>query len=406
MKRWGIRVGDALEELRETEDGSVHCVVTSPPYWGLRDYGVDGQIGLEETPEEYVERLIEVFREVRRVLRDDGTLWLVLGDTYNAGRNGGHPGGGAQWNPGETKHQNRSGVNAPRLKPKDLVGIPWRVAFALQADGWWLRSAIVWAKGISFLAEYSGSVMPESVRDRPTSAHEYVFLLSSSERYFYDADAVRETALHEGRVVSYDGSQKNTGHENRTYPGQDGDREIVVSGRNLRDVWAINPKPFPEAHFAIFPPELVEPCIKAGTSETGACVDCGAPWERVVERDGVRTRGSARYAYRDDGQPLSGDNRFDPENRASFNVGDKPITPRETVGWRSICDCNTEDTLPCTVLDPFCGAGTTGVVALRLGRSFVGIELNPEYAEMARRRIDGDSPLFNRFTEVQAGDDR
>jgi len=274
-----LYVADVLDGLAELPDGSVHCCVTSPPYWGLRDYGTDGQLGLESTPEEYVENMVKVFREVRRVLRDDGTLWLNLGDSYynyrpmKKGDNRAHAFGTERdcfrGLPDDNSGTKRGRVVAG-LKEKDLVGIPWRVAFALQADGWWLRSDIIWAKP---------NPMPESVRDRPTKAHEYIFLLTKAERYFYDADAVAEPST-----------------------GQNGTR-------NRRTVWTITTKPYPEAHFAVFPPELPEICIKAGCPEGG------------------------------------------------------------------------------TVLDPFAGAGTTLMVALRLGRKSIGIEINGEYAKLSMKRI-------------------
>jgi site-specific DNA-methyltransferase (adenine-specific)/site-specific DNA-methyltransferase (cytosine-N4-specific) len=274
-----ILLGDVRERLADVEPGSVQTCVTSPPYWGLRDYGHDGQLGLESTPDEYVARMVGVFREVRRVLADDGTLWLNLGDSYatGAGKVGDHPGGGVQgasWR-GATTSPNRLPIEG--FKPKDLVGIPWRVAFALQADGWWLRQDIIWHKP---------NPMPESVTDRCTKSHEYLFLLAKSERYFYDGEAIAEPALHSDT-------------------------------RNRRSVWTIATKPFKGAHFAVMPEALAEPCVLAGS--------------------------------------------------------------------------RADD----LVLDPFSGSGTVGVVALRHGRRFVGVELNPEYAEIARDRIEGDQPMFN-----------
>jgi len=314
---WEIREGDALHLLREMPDTSVHCCVTSPPYWGLRDYGAEGQIGLEATPDEYVARMVEVFRDVRRVLRDDGTCWVNLGDSYNAAGREGH--GTRIGHKQQTNRASGSGADSNRptdraLKPKDLVGIPWRVAFALQSDGWYLRQDIIWAKP---------NPMPESVADRCTKAHEYVFLLSKSERYHYDAGAIAEAAICAGRVTEYDGTQKNANVDptlQRTrLGGANGSQSVTVGDtRNRRSVWTIPTAPYPGAHFATFPPALVEPCILAG------CPDGG------------------------------------------------------------------------TVLDPFSGSGTTGMVALRHGRSYVGLELNPAYAALSRTRIDGDCPLFNR----------
>ncbi|MBY6273924.1 MAG: hypothetical protein CW346_17265, partial [Bacillaceae bacterium] len=225
-------------------------MVTSPPYFGLRNYGVDGQIGLESTVEEYVQTMVEVFREVRRVLRKDGTLWLNLGDSYNGsgGAGGDYAEGGLK--EGQPKYPGR---RLDGLKPKDLIGVPWRVAFALQADGWYLRSDIIWSKP---------NPMPESVTDRPTKAHEYVFLLAKSERYFYDADAIREP-----HTVDWIGRNIKSAKGNKDR--NDGGKACETgnpAGRNKRSVWEISTKPFPEAHFATFPPELPEICILAGTS--------------------------------------------------------------------------------------------------------------------------------------------
>jgi len=347
--------------LSELPEKSVQCVVTSPPYWGLRDYGtakweggdpncnheppegaqwtewydnnrqqaaakmawykkdgscrcgavrVDSQIGLEMTPDEYVASMVEVFRGVWRVLRDDGTLWLNLGDSYaGGGRNAGNP----LENTSKLQRGNiHSMVSGPRpvplgLKAKDLVGIPWKVAFALQADGWYLRSDIIWAKG---------SCMPENIYDRPTKSHEYLFLLAKSREYYYDQDAIREpygsAQEHQKRKVLY--ASHGDGETSR---GR-GDGHNVLgdldSGRNKRSVWHINPKPYSGAHFATYPPKLIEPCVLAGTKP-----------------------------------------------------GD-------------------------TVLDPFSGSGTTGYVANRLRRNYVGTDLNPDYLPLAEKRILGLDP--------------
>lgn len=266
--------GDCIAGLRTLPDASVHCCVTSPPYWGLRDYGHDGQIGLESTPEAYVARMVEVFREVRRVLRDDGTLWLNLGDSYNnagsskngTGLDGKQRGGatGADGECGYKKRDLRHALKGSGVKHKDLVGIPWRVAFALQADGWWLRQDIIWHKP---------NPMPESVRDRCTKAHEYVFLLTKSERYFYDAEAVSEALSGKphapGNKCSTDG-----GHMRNDFGTDAMQRVWGASGRrNRRSVWTVTTKPYSGAHFAVMPPDLVEPCIKAGCPEGGTVLD-------------------------------------------------------------------------------------------------------------------------------------
>jgi DNA modification methylase len=331
-----IKLGDCLESLRAMPDKSVHCCVTSPPYFGLRDYGVDGQIGLEPTPDEFVQALVAVFREVRRVLRDDGTLWLNLGDSYaNDGKWGGNSGG----KHATALHGNTSiGRTKVRtgLKPKELIGIPWRVAFALQADGWYLRQDIIWQKP---------NPMPESVRDRCTKAHEYIFLLSKSPRYYYDAEAVKEPAAESSiqrwaqDVESQAGSDRVPGKTNGSMKAVGGqrskrysfsretattpppgapsqhrpdreDKDYAGELRNRRSVWTVSTRPYKGAHFATFPSKLIEPCILAGC-------------------------------------PVGG-----------------------------------------TVLDPFGGSGTTAGVALAHDRNAVLCELNPEYAELVPARIE------------------
>jgi DNA modification methylase len=318
-----ILVGDVFDRLADIEAGSVQTCVTSPPYWGLRDYGHDGQLGLESTPDEYVARMVDVFRSVRRVLADDGTVWLNLGDSYTSG-------GRADRDADDKLRQRGMDLrpNTPHdLKAKDLVGIPWRVAFALQADGWWLRQDIIWHKP---------NPMPESVTDRCTKSHEYVFLLAKSARYFYDHDAIAEQAgasnYHDATGGGYapvgqqahTGSRKSENKERKaaTLRGAPSDGvcgNVPWEGttRNRRSVWTIATKPFAGAHFAVMPTALAEPCVLAGS-----------------------------------------------------RPGD-------------------------LVLDPFTGSGTVGVVALRHGRNFVGTELNAEYAEIAERRICDDAPMFN-----------
>jgi DNA modification methylase len=282
--------GDARAVMAQMEPESVHCVVTSPPYWGLRDYGQPGQLGLEPTPEEYVADMVEVFREVRRVLRSDGTVWLNLGDSYANDLKWGGRSGGKHVMEGQTGEEGYRVRRDTGLKPKDLVGIPWRVAFALQADGWYLRSDIIWSKP---------NPMPESVTDRPTKRHEYLFLLSKSARYYYDADAVRETPkwqdadelevnaqarqkarlIRDGKIADQQsvGGYHFAGDRDGYGRGSLGLGEQTLSmnpaGRNLRSVWTIATQPYPGAHFATFPPKLVEPCIKAGCPENGVVLD-------------------------------------------------------------------------------------------------------------------------------------
>lgn len=377
-----ILVGDVLERLADLPDDSVHMCVTSPPYWGLRDYGEDDQLGLEPTPEAYVENMVAVFREVRCVLRLDGTLWLNLGDTYSGG-------GGAAGKPDDWDDMHDDGnypseppaKSADGLKPKNLVGIPWRVAFALQQDGWWLRSDIIWAKGIS-LDKRMGSCMPESVTDRPTSAHEHIFLLSPSKQYFYDHEAVKEDLLSSPEEYLAAGDSVRENHAHGQIQGRDlGDSSFksMPSGGNLRNVWHTSPQPYPNAHFAVYPPNLIRPCIQAGTSEKGCCAECGAPWERVVE---VEKSSDSAYEAR-------GKTRKDavgPQEKYDYNTGFKADSESTTIGWEPTCDHDTEP-VPCTVLDPFLGSGTTALVAAKQKRDFVGIELNPDYVQLATERI-------------------
>jgi len=260
--------GDCLQVLKELPAESVHCVVTSPPYWGLRDYGTDGQLGLEETPEQHVTKMVEVFSEVRRVLRTDGTLWMNYGDCYANSSSGG--GGavdvrtdGRKTTPGDKVRGRVKGRNtlAPGLKPKDLCGIPWRVAFALQTDGWWLRQDIIWHKP---------NPMPESVTDRCTKAHEYIFLLTKAARYHYDADAIKETAQKKpGGKPRQFGATVQTGTNRHDI----GETFTDNGARNRHSVWTISTAPYPGAHFATFPPKLIEPCIMAGCPEGGTVLD-------------------------------------------------------------------------------------------------------------------------------------
>ena len=362
-----ILVGDVLEKLKEIPDQYVNTVVTSPPYWGLRDYGtaeweggnaecdhketvarndgmreningfhgsnkkdsdkgtmnyrhicnkcgairIDDQIGLEKTPEEYVEKMVRVFREIRRMLRDDGTLWLNFGDSYASNTGSGfdtHNDGAVRKNAASFGAKNK--VKYP-FKPKDMVGIPWMIAFALRADGWYLRQDIIWHKP---------NPMPESVTDRCTKAHEYIFLLSKSRQYYYDADAIREPACEstiDRNKYARAGNQRDVLKKEidplcLIHPpdNKESNKRVEKSGRNKRSVWTITTAPFPGAHFATFPPDLIEPCILAG-----------------CPRDGI-------------------------------------------------------------VLDPFFGSGTVGLMALKNARHYIGIELNPDYAEMAGNRIE------------------
>jgi DNA modification methylase len=360
---------------------------------------VDAQLGLERVHdclgwatgapcgECYVCHLVAVFREVRRVLRDDGAMFLNLGDSYAGSGKG-------AWNRDDVqKEVYVPGVTGAKvetdwvgLKPKDLCGVPWRVALALQADGWWLRSDVIWHKP---------NPMPESVTDRPTRSHEYVFILTKSARYFWDAEAVKERIADSTLADKRNGTGRHTQGKNysKYFDDESPDKAGAElpswyrgktfvnpdSGRNLRSVWTITTKPCKEAHFATFPPDLPEKCIKAATSERGVCPKCGKQWERVVERNEVALRPNSS-SNRGDQPYLNGDSGQSPQ-RGSM------VCESRTTGWRPGCECGL-DAIPATVLDPFGGAGTTGMVAAKLGRSSVSVELNEAYCAIARKRID------------------
>jgi len=382
--------GDARDVLPTLAANSVHCVVTSPPYYGLRSY-LDAahpdkhrEIGSESTPDEYLTTMVAVMREVRRVLRPDGTVWCNIGDSY-----AGSPAGNFGTNRPEAgvfnNYRSNTALNTTKhAKPKDLLMMPARLALALQADGWWVRSAIVWSKP---------NPMPESVSDRPTSAYEMVYLLTKSARYFYDAEAVREdsepSSLARAGIVRKASAKELAhvaeGHWNGA-PGESG-KEYGI-GRNLRNVWTIATHAYPQAHFATYPPELAERCIRAGTSERGCCSACGAPWRRVVDKRFTTTRG----------QKDGGGNGLDATSRwAGWGNG---VLDTTTTGWSASCAC-AAPTQPCTVLDPFAGAGTTLLVADRLQRNAIGVELNAAYTEMAMDRCRADAPLFADTPEPQ-----
>lgn len=445
-----ILVGHVLDRLRDLPDNSVHCVVTSPPYWGLRDYGLPpivwggdsdcehefadelvktevgrgnwtqavngrgeiqpggldekrepirstqvrgfcqrcnawrGQLGLEPTPQLFVEHMVEIFREVRRVLRPDGILWLNIGDNYSTGG---------------------------KIPPKNLVGMPWRVALALQDDGWILRNDHIWHKPNS---------MPESVRDRASRDHEYIFHFAKGTRYFFDQEAVKVKASINShpRGGGVNPKSLDSGFATKQNASFAAAVNGLVESRNLRTVWKVSLHSFKGAHFATFPPKLVEPCIKAGTSEKGCCPHCGAPWRRLIEKVMVPTRPGTKtkvagvnsrfFKSRDPSHKHEQDGKsrkhgISPGNRASqhesspYNqhsgmiVGNRDpqrhITASQTVGWEKTCKCEDADPVPCTVLEPFLGSGTTAAVAEYLGRVWIGIELNESYADMARERI-------------------
>jgi len=273
-----ILIGDAVNKLKELPDKSVNCCVTSPPYYKLRDYGVPGQIGWEKTPEEYIEKLVLVFREIKRVLTDDGTLWIVIGDSYNGTGKGKRRNTDADWckrtyNKNSLKGGCPGQVVVDYLKPKDLIGIPWMLAFALRSDGWYLRKDIIWSKS---------NPMPESVKDRPTTSHEYIFMLSKSRKYYYDYESIMEEAKYDGRKdTRMKGSHKYskegiTGLSPQTFAARGHERWVMKNGKymkNKRSVWTIATKPYKDAHYAVYPPELVRDCILAGCPVGGIVID-------------------------------------------------------------------------------------------------------------------------------------
>lgn len=379
-------------------DCSVNCVVTSPPYYGLRDYNVDGQIGLEQTPDEYVADLVQVFREVWRVLRDDGTVWLNLGDSYNGsgGAGGDYIEGGLK--EGQPKYPGRHINN---LKLKDLIGIPWMVAFALRDDGWYLRQDIIWHKP---------NPMPESVKDRCTKAHEYVFLLSKSPHYYYDYKAIAEPqkdiSIRRAYSKNNIDKRKDANIENLGYSisgkAQDATyqklREEIENGniptRNRRSVWTIPTSPYKGAHYATFPPKLIEPMILAGCPQI-VCAKCGAPYQRVLERADKR-----HWTERNDYK--SGDKyKFEYlESKQSNDIGrnDAPASFKSPEmidkGFQPTCNCNAGTTSG-IVLDPFVGSGTTVMVANHLGRKGIGLDLNFKYLkDNAKERIATVQPIM------------
>lgn len=414
-----IKIGDCREVLKTLPDKHFQTCITSPPYYGLRDYGtaswvggsencshigdtlgnnrnfideggrgsnkaslstgdcikcgakrVDSQIGLEETPEQFVESLVNVFREVKRVLKDDGTLWLNLGDSYSSG--------------GRTTTTNQSvrgdkdyGVTRPPpvegIKPKDLFGIPWRVAFALQADGWYLRQDIIWHKP---------NPMPESVQDRCTKSHEYIFLLSKSPHYYFDNVAIKE------ETITFDNSNRDrdTTKLNNT-PGRTkmaGLKTNQYETRNKRSVWTVNTKPYKEAHFAVFPTDLIEPCVLAGSSAK-ICSGCGKSYRREMVTTDVPDR-----IVRDHMVGVI------PKRDKPSRMNSKDMLPltKEDNGFVKQCNCDTDHTEQDRIIDPFGGSGTTALVADRHNRDATVIELNEEYIEIAKNRLEGDAPLF------------
>jgi DNA modification methylase len=506
MEKNKVHLGNCSGLAKQLETESIHCMISSPPYWGLRDYQTgkwhggdpdcdhveseirtglgmaalgekykggghkqgrvsklqyattcakcgaireDEQIGREDTLEQYIETLVGLFRELRRALRKDGVLWLNLGDSYaNVGKWGGSTGGkhanGLHGNTGVGRNK----TNYGNLKPKDLTAQPWRVALALQADGWYLRSAIPWVRQ---------NPMPESVQDRLTNAHEYIFLLTKSARYYYDPDPLRRPIKTESisrlmRGVSaahknIDGAPGQTPHsmnqprDNRnkatTFKRNGSKREQVIpnqtvgthrpdrddtdynpAGRNghttdffwdsldqyigylqhVRDnggmllneigdpvAMLVNTRPYSGAHFAVFPPDLVTPLIQAGTSEHGCCAKCGAPWKRVIEKGLTAHDGETNSQY----QNGTTANRLAKLRQAARERGEEYVNKQVTTGWQPTCKCDTTETIPPVVLDPFMGSGTVAQVAIELGRDYIGFELNEDYMPLINERLHG-----------------
>jgi DNA modification methylase len=481
--------GDALAVLRTLPDASVHCCITSPPYMGLRDYGtgtweggddpacghvktryepqsfvdgqgngpnscqswkggernktvpygavcgkcgarrIDQQIGMEPDPASYIAALVAVFREVRRVLRNDGVMFCNMGDAYCAGTSAKRNAPRTPVDVGGWKDSEIDGgarINFPGLPAKNLMMMPARVALALQSDGWVLRSDIIWAKP---------NPMPESTRDRPTSAHEHIFMFAKQPRYFFDGEAVREAAETADMRRPFAPGQvdaRGNGHDRRAanpmrkikIPGgwdlgvgghgtihRDGrtsaeyqDAE-VRAGRNIRNVWTIATEPFPSAHFATFPTELAARCIKMATSERGCCAACGAPWGRVVERQTVRQLADVQGTWAERPSAIGYSvaamttQRRDKTSGLSASNSHNANTPQSphvtTTGWRPSCTCSDAGApVPCTVLDCFSGAGTTALVSHRLGRDAIGIELSADYIALAEDRLRSDAGMF------------
>lgn len=446
-----LLTGDALSVLRYLPGDCYHACVTSPPYYGLRDYGtavweggdpdcehvrpvsfksstlgastggrseetharsigaqsipyraicgncgarrIDLQIGLEQSPEDYISHLVEIFREVRRVLRPDGTCWIVIGDSYNNIRVSQR---------GQTVHKfesrdkpvtRRRGTHD--LKEKDLIGIPWMLAFALRADGWWLRQVIIYAKG---------SCMPESIHDRPTQSHEYVLLLTKSRNYFFDEFAVAEDAADPNRppqrmqaskaaVAAKSRGPMARGREGFNHQFEDNGRTWGNGGkRRIRSVWHINPEPLRQHHYAAMPTRLAARCIQAGVPEFGCCATCGAPYKRIIEK----TEPDAAHMLACGADSHLEYNGQSQKDYAGARAQDASATKarilagmqrKVTVGWQPTCDCEGRATEHCRVLDPFSGAGTTMLAATRLGHDSTGIDLKPEYHAIARERL-------------------
>lgn len=492
---WVIEHGNSLELLRSMPDNSIHCFVTSPPYWALRSYGTNPQVwggepncdhsfgvenvrsrvGWESTPEGqkqfkaadsssyrtssqtcqkcgawkgelgsepvpdclgwargevcsqcYICHMRVIFAEVRRVMRPDGTAWVNLGDSYSATGKGGRdfnaepskgkkiPRGSGRWGNGNNEVHG--------LPAKNLIGVPWRFALAMQADGFYLRQEIIWQKP---------SAMPESVKDRCTRSHEQIFLLAKSERYYFDSIAIREPAKASSiarlaqNIDQQNGSDRISGKTNGNMKAvrfggdkADGYGTRIHSGKewnpmmaggaigiedrkttdatgepyltaNKRTVWSVANSGTSEAHFAVYPPALVEPMILAGTSEHGCCAECGKPYERLSETT------YSNIGQTTDGRPAKGNNAKNDNGGECFKMEERTRRFDKTLGWQRTCKCANSKIVVAVVCDPFNGSGTTGLVALRLNLRYIGLELKEEYIKIATKRIIEDAPLFN-----------
>ena len=377
---------ESLAYLRQCESNSVHCIITSPPYWGMRKYLPDGhpdqhnEIGLENNIDEFIKKLVLVFREARRVLHPTGTLWMNMGDCYASSANGRKARDTNQYSFDDRKFQDKPFSTVGHgLKPKDLVGQPWRLALALQADGWYLRNDIIWEKP---------NIRPESASDRLTKSHEYIFMMAKSTKYYHDwvaiAEPVKEVSIaRASRAVG-------TKHKNINIPGQTphsmhkardkGETYQTPDIKRKRTVWRVTNSGFKGAHFATFPVKLVNDMILAGCP-ISVCPECLSPWIRITETktNPQKSVSLSRGVKGASGQkPSDKGTNFDGTPRATINI--------KTIGWGATCECG-EHPIPGTVLDMFMGSGTTAVAAHNLGRDYQGCDLNQEYVEMSQERL-------------------
>jgi DNA modification methylase len=371
-------LGDALTELSKLQSRSVDMCVTSPPYYKQRDYGFNTQIGLEDTPEVYIEKLVLIFNEVNRVLKPHGTLWLNIGDTYAGKYTGINDYIAAKDSDQDPKFKKH--IITKNLKPKDLIGIPWLLALALRNSGWYLRCDIIWSKR---------NPMPESIKDRPTKAHEYLFLLSKRKHYYYDAEATKTQSK-----VPDDNRGSRSKHIRK--PGEyiNGIRnDGTYEKANDRSIWETSTEASKYLHFATFPQALVQKCIIAGSSEYGCCTDCGKPYTRSVTSKLIDTLKATKKVVVDQ---RDHDKTNTSRSKNWTNDGYKPgmIRQTKTTGWSATCNCNAE-IQPAIILDPFSGTGTTAIVATKLYRNFIAIEGKAQYNDIAKERYRHENGIFS-----------